>query len=197
MLQRYVRRILGLMVLTTASPHDVQAESALATIPIGVSRIDLDGDGRQEMIVRAWRENFNAHGFFISSFYSEDPYRQALVAGRALPAALGVIPIERADTKEFVASISTEQGAECLLRDFRLLPSDQGMLLVEALRRKGHANDDRQSVLFTIYQIRKNEDGLPGLPDAYFSSLDQYETEGTYCDVTDAFDTEGYQLLRQ
>jgi hypothetical protein len=159
MLQRHLRGVLGLMVLTIASPHDVQAESALATIPIGISRIDLDGDGRREMI--------------------------------------GVIPIERADTKEFVASLSTEQGAECFLRDFRLLPSDQGILLVEAQRRKGDGYDDRQSVLFTIYQIRKNEDGLPGLPDAYFSLLDQYETERTYCDVTDAFDTEGYQLLRQ
>jgi hypothetical protein len=197
MLQRYRLGILGLIVLTTASPHDVQAESALVTIPIGISHIDLDGDGRQEMIVRAWRDNFNAHGFFISSFYSDDPDRQALVAGRALPAALGVIPIERADTKEFVASISTEQGAECLLRDFRLLRSDQRILLVEAQRRKGDGYDDRQSVLFTIYQIRKNEDGLPGLPDAYFSSLDQYQTERTYCDVTDAFDAEGHQLLRR
>jgi hypothetical protein len=68
-------------------------------------------------------------------------------------------------------------------------------MLVEAERHPGRSYEDRQSVVFTSYQVKRNEDGLPGLPDVYFSPVDQHETERTYCDVTDAFDAEGHRLL--
>jgi hypothetical protein len=116
MRHRYGAGIAILIALTTAPPHGASGKITLSAIPIGISRIDLDGDGHLEVVVRAWRENFNAHGFFVLSFYSEDPERQALVKGRSAPAALGVIPVERGDGTVFATSISTDQGAECVVR---------------------------------------------------------------------------------
>jgi hypothetical protein len=70
-------------------------------------------------------------------------------------------------------------------------------MLVEGERRKGRDYNDRQSVAFTLYELRQNDAGLPGLPEAYFSPFGHRQTEGGYCDVTDAFDAEGARLVSE
>jgi hypothetical protein len=184
-------RLLIALAAVGAPPELARAADALVAIPDGISRIDLDGDGGQEIIVRAWRENFNAHGFFVLSFYFEQPDQQASVGEHRLPASLGVIAVERLDRQGFTNSVSTEQGAECTLRDFRLLQSDGEVMLLAAERRFGSGYDDTQAVLFTVYELTRNAEGLPGLPEAYFAVVRQYETEREYCDVGDALQAEG------
>jgi hypothetical protein len=185
-----VRLLIALAAVGASSEH-ARAADALVAIPDGISRIDFDGDGRQEIVVRAWRENFNAHGFSVLSFYFERPDRQASVEERSLPASLGVIAVERLDREGFTNSVSTEEGAECMLRDFRLLQSGGEVMLLAAERPFGSGYDDTQAVLFTVYALTRNEEGLPGLPDAYFAVVRQYESERAYCDAGDALQAEG------
>jgi len=194
---RYSAVTILLWALTTSSLDSLAAEGALEAIPLGISHIDFNGDRRPEIVVRAWRENFNAHGFFVLSFYSEDPARQALVAGRSVSAPLGSIPVKRLNGEEFATTLWTEQGADCVLTDFRLLRSGQRIMLVQAERGEGRGYDDRRAVVFTVYELRQNDAELPGLPDSYFSPVGHYQTKRRYCDVTDAFDAEAARLLSE
>ena len=149
-MRRQIVRLLITLAAAGASSEHARAADVLVAIPDGISRTDLDGDGRQEIVVRAWRENFNAHGFFVLSFYFEQPDRQVSVGGRPSPASLGVIPIERSDREGFANSVLTEQGAECMLRDFRLLRSRGDVMQLRAERRLGTEYNHAQPVLFTI-----------------------------------------------
>ena len=120
-------------------------------IPEGVSYRDLDRDGTGEMIVKAWLDNFNAHGFYVVSFYKKSD------EGR-----LVIIPFWQ-DNK-FINTFQTVQGAECTVEDIYF---ENGTIVIS---RKDstipvceEGKTDRQ-----YYSIKHNKDGTPGTPEWYF-----------------------------
>lgn len=148
-----------------------------SSIPSGLHSIDLDQDGHDEFVIKAWRENFNAHGFFTLSFYKIQD-----------DGALLIIPVEDSKTGEFLNAVQTLQGADCIVQDYRLLKSGT---LIKAYRDLGEGFSDVKPVTFEMYRLQKNVDELPGIPRWFYKKFHVSQTSKRYCDVEKAFLDEG------
>jgi hypothetical protein len=176
--------LLGLVVTSAA----VADGAGLKVIPVdnGVNQLTLLGE--PAMAVRAWRENYNAHGFDVVSFYIRDK-----TAGEK--AFWNLVPVfgqaGKSDGGERL-EITIGGGADCVLHDFRLLRSDDDkrVMLVIAQRDMGDSFADPAAVHFTWYDLAKNEDEAPGEPWRYFRQTHVTQATKPYCDVEEAFDKE-------
>jgi hypothetical protein len=160
------------------------AQADVLKIDNGENRLTLDG--QPALVVRAWRENYNAHGFDVVTFYVR--------AKDGAGASLQLLPLFAAapgDGKERY-EITTSRGADCQLRDFRLVrdPSRQSTRLIVAEREFGDAFTAPGIVHFTDYDLVRNADGVPGWPPLYFKAGRRTDSQQTYCDVNEAFDKE-------
>jgi hypothetical protein len=180
-------RLLALIVLVASST--VAADGAgLKVVPVnnGVNQLTLLGE--PAMAVRAWRENYNAHGFDVVSFYARDKTAGEKAFWNLIPvfgqAAKGD-PTERLE-------ITVGGGADCVLHDFRLLHSDDDkqVMLVIAQRDMGDSFADAAPVHFTWYNLVRNEDEAPGEPWLTFRQTRTTQAAKPYCDVEQAFDAE-------
>ena len=69
--------LITLVILITAAsaisavPDQTKAFKGCEVIGLrnGVNEIEINGDGLKDLIVIRWRENYNAHGFDIVTFY--------------------------------------------------------------------------------------------------------------------------------
>ncbi len=177
--------VLGTLVATSAVAADTPALKVL-TVDNGVNQLTLLGE--PAMAVRAWRENYNAHGFDVVSFYVRDK-----AAGEK--AFWNVVPVFGQITKGGTAErleITVGGGADCALHDFRLLHSDDDkrVMLVIAQRDMGDSFADAAPVHFTWYELAKNEDETPGEPWLSFRQARVTQATKPYCNVEDAFDKE-------
>ena len=162
--------------------------TGLKVFPVnnGVNQLTLLGE--PAMAVRAWRENYNAHGFDVVSFYVRDK-----AAGEK--AFWNLVPVfgqmAKADASERL-EITVGGGADCVLHDFRLLRSDDDKraMLVIAQRDMGDSFADPAPVHFTWYDLAKNEDEAPGEPWLSFRQTRTTQATKPYCDVEEAFDKE-------
>lgn len=172
-------------VATSALAAD---NAGLKVFPVnnGVNQLTLLGE--PAMVIRAWRENYNAHGFDVVSFYVRDK-----AAGEK--AFWNLVPvfgqIAKADAPERL-EITVGGGADCVLHDFRLLRSDDDrhVMLVIAQRDAGDSFADAAPVHFTWYDLAKNVDETPGEPWLSFRQTRTTQATKPYCDVEEAFDKE-------
>lgn len=174
------------MVFACASA--LVATSAGAAEGADVVRVDngenrLTLDGQPALALRAWRENYNAHGFDVVTFYV-----RAKDTGRA---SLQLVPLFQADSKERY-ELTASGGADCQLSDFRLVQDSgkRSTRLIVAERDLGPSFADPATVHFTYYELARNADGTPGRPPLYFKAGSKVDSKQTYCDVNDAFDKE-------
>jgi hypothetical protein len=187
MLRSTPLRFLALLALATTSA--VAAEGAgLKVVPVdnGVNTLTLLGE--PAMAVRAWRENYNAHGFDVVSFYVRDK-----AAGEK--AFWNLVPVFGQAGKGELSErleITIGGGADCVLHDFRLLRSDDDkrVMLVVAQRDMGDSFADPAAVHFTWYDLAKNDDEAPGEPWLSFRQTRVTQATKPYCDVEEAFDKE-------
>jgi hypothetical protein len=179
----------SLALITFVATSAVAADGGgLKVLPVnnGVNQLTLLGE--PAMAVRAWRENYNAHGFDVVSFYVRDK-----AAGEK--AFWNLVPmfgqVAKADISEHL-EITVGGGADCVLHDFRLLRSDDDkrVMLVIAQRDMGDSFADAAPVHFTWYDLTKNEDEAPGEPWLYFRQTRTSQATKPYCDVEEAFDKE-------
>jgi hypothetical protein len=177
----------GLMVLF-ASRAIASEGNGLTVIPVdnGVNTLTLLGE--PAMVVRAWRENYNAHGFDVVSFYVRDK-----ASGEK--AYWNVVPVFAQASRDALSErleITVGGGADCVLHDFRLLHSndDKRVMLVVAQRDMGDSFADPATVHFTWYDLAKNEDEAPGEPWLSFRQTRVTQATKSYCDVEEAFDKE-------
>jgi len=152
-------------------------------IAYGINKIDLTGDGVPGMAVFARRENFNAHGFDVLTMYLNTSARY-----NNSP-AWQIVPVLDGSTEKLEISVSG--GADCLIHDFRLSSSSQGRAqLVTADRDIGDNYGSSSAVTFQFYELRNNDEGIPGWPLYYFEHVRSSRSHHRYCDVGEAFQEE-------
>jgi hypothetical protein len=187
MRRRNFFRYLALIALVVTSAVAADG-SGPKVIPVdnGVNTITLLGE--PAMAVRAWRENYNAHGFDVVSFYVRDKAAGEKAFWNVVPVFGQVLKGDTAERLE----ITVGGGADCVLHDFRLLRSgdDKHVMLVIAQRDMGESFADAAPVHFTWYDLVRNEEEAPGDPWLSFRQTRVTQAMKPYCDVEDALDKE-------
>lgn len=136
------------------------------------------------MAVLAHRENFNAHSFDVLTIYQ-------LVAGRpGGPVQWQIVPVM--DERGEHLTLSASGGADCLLKDFRLLsPSAaEGARLILAERELGESFASPAPVSFRFYRLQRNGEGIAGSPHLFFAFDHEVQAAHPYCDVGEALQRE-------
>jgi hypothetical protein len=158
----------------------------------GVNAVGFGPAGTQGTVLLGWRENFNAHGFGVGTFYLKSP-EGAIPAGFQHDGVLELVTVwdDVKGSKEAL-SVTTSGGADCVLHDFRLLVSNQHKpsLLVLADREMGETFTDEERVTFRTFTLKQNVEAMPGPPTYYFDLTDQRVATRKYCDVEKAFRNE-------
>lgn len=165
----------------------------VAKVAYGVNDVDFGPPGTHGTVVFGWRENFNAHGFGVATFYLNAP--KGTVSGFQRENMLGLVSLWNAQKEQL--TVKTSGGADCVLHDFRLLISNEHKpsLLVLADRKMGETFVDEESVTFKTYTLKQNKEQMPGPPTYYFDLMEQRTAKRKYCDVEkalrDELDLEG------
>jgi hypothetical protein len=180
-------KLYAIGILLTSTSFLVSAHDAYKVVPVsnGINRLILDG--QDAMAVRGWRENFNAHGFDVTSIFIQDG-----VADHA--GSWNIVPLfgrQSSAHHEDLHVIATG-GADCQLHDFRLLTTEDGKhaQLILAARDLGTSYAAAATVRFDFYVLTENTDGIPGYPKHYFLWQRSERSHSQYCDVNEAFDRE-------
>jgi hypothetical protein len=154
-------------------------------IVYGVNAVDFGPPGTHGTVLLGWRENFNAHGFGVATFYLKNP--KGAVSGLQRDDMLGLVSVWEGQKEEL--TVNTSGGADCVLHDFRLPISNQHKpsLLVLADRKMGETFVDEETVTFKTYTLKQNVEQIPGPPTYYFDLTEQRTAKRKYCDVEKAF----------
>ncbi|MCF8204979.1 MAG: hypothetical protein K9J82_07895 [Methylotenera sp.] len=147
----------------------------------GVNRVALLAGAPAGMAVLAHRENFNAHGFDVLTLY------QPMPSVRGEPASWQIVPAFDAQGEHL--TLAASGGADCLLRDFRLLQpvGRSGATLIIAERALGDSYASPAPVTFRFYRLRRNDAGEVGRPGLYFEFDHEQTSAQPHCDVGEAF----------
>jgi hypothetical protein len=149
-------------------------------IPYGITDVQLTADGLRGVLVRAWRDNFNAHGFDVLSIYA-----RPTSAEDASPNFL-LVPVWEGDKERL--ELTSAGGADCRLTDFRFISTlGSDLQLVTAQREFGTSYADPAAVTFTYFTLKRNSSFEVGRPMYYFESTGSRRARKPYCDVEDAF----------
>jgi len=167
----------------TLSAMAVHAEAPVGQVlklANGATMIDLNGVKLQAML--AHRENYNAHSFDIFSLMVKD----VVLDGQA--ATWQAVTFFDGDKERY--QLTSGGGADCLLHDFRLLKLGKSLTIVQADRELTGSYADKDKVVFSFYELRKNTQYDVGRPLYYFVRTKTQPAKQTYCDVGDAFSAE-------
>ena len=184
---------LALWAQTPVQPSHGRNFSHLQVIDIanGPNAIDIDGDGRKDLVFNAHRSNFNAHAFEHITFYLQDHVEAGETDGTVQEKSMwNVVPFFTRKVPEYVA-FDTIEGADCWLRDMVLLRNSEGSVtVITADRALGTSYADKARMTFSIYRVAHNTDGVPGSPPVYFQRVDQFQSRNLYCDANYAIAAE-------
>jgi Carbapenem resistance protein CarG-like len=184
------------LVLTAGIPGEIASAQAprsfstWTTVPLrdGPNNIDIDGDGRPDVVFLALRDNFNAHSYHVVTFYRRGSTDNP--AWQVVPFEDGLGVKSQLDGDAF----RTHNGADCQLRGIALLrqpaSTREPITVVVGERDFGQSYADTARVTFVVYRIVRNDAGTPGWPAVYFQPDRTIEAKSKYCDVNDAFATE-------
>jgi hypothetical protein len=155
----------------------------------GPNTIDLLGDGTPAQAFVAWRGNFNAHGHSTVAVYVRAPsdLDDKRPDWQIVPRFGG--PDARESGGDEL--LGTTEGADCTLRDLRIVehrgaPAE----LVVARRELGTSYADSAATQFDYYRLARNTEGHAGQPRYYFELTRTVPARRQYCDVNVAFDQE-------
>jgi len=166
-----------------------------AVIPLhrGMNTVNAGLDGQSASVVIGHRENFNAHSFNVVTFYltptgaqtdSANPWPELNIVG-----LFDTHPDGTHTESQFV---TVGGGADCVVRDFRLLRSATGQppALVIASRPVIHSYADPDPVTFSFYRLMQNVQEDAGEPKYWFKLVETRPAQKQYCDVGDALSHE-------
>ncbi|HJZ73850.1 MAG TPA: hypothetical protein VKE51_19060 [Vicinamibacterales bacterium] len=180
-----------LALATSVDGHGGPAQAAPAfsdwvPVPLanGPNQVDIDGDGRQDLVFVAWRDNANAHGYELVTFYRRGP---------ADDPTWELVPFF--DTKPAGEdSLHSIHGADCQLRGIavvrRTTSATEPITVIVGDRDFGRSFADAAGVRFVVYAIARNVENTAGWPPVYFKAERTITSKSSYCDVNDAFAAE-------
>ena len=150
--------------MTWSYPGNAKEGLRITSIDDGITRIDLNGDTKEDIIISSYVDissphNFKSYIFFILEHSGEREVWQRIVW-------------EKKDILQMNFNIL--EGADCILRDFRLIQFSrriQPIELVMAEREFGQSYADEMPVKFTYFRLFKNKDHFPG--EAYWKYVPQ------------------------
>jgi hypothetical protein len=180
--------MLAAMQLPGGPPGHASELRGYRPVPINNGPNRLRVQGHDMLVFRAWRGNYNAHGFDAVTLYLLDKGDD----GRGTWTLVPVFTKKEDDEKEH-HEITVSGGADCLLHDFRLLIAADKVhppMLVIANRDAGASFADPAAVHFEYYELAENVTGTPGWPHFYFKATRSATADAEYCDVNEAFDKE-------
>jgi hypothetical protein len=156
----------------------------MTVVPLanGPNEVDLDGNGEKDLVFVGRYENYNAHSSSLFTFYMHyrDQYQPEL--------RWNVVPFFDRKGGSRV-DITTQEGADCILRDIRVLFSasekNKPVTVIIGQREFGNSFADSASVKFIVYELLRG--GLPGFPPLYFQEKQTIKVKTKYCDINDAF----------
>jgi hypothetical protein len=170
--------------LAWAAPNVIPVDGGLTPLRVNDKSIDKD---KEIVALRARRDNFNAHGFDVVSFYLVGKHS----AGKR---EFDIIPIfvEGRKGRDERRDITVGGGADGNLDDFRVLAAQgkQPARLVLAHREFGDSYVAPGIVHFTYYELTRNAMEVPGEPGLDFQQKGKTSSRQKYADVNDAFDRE-------
>ena len=147
-------------------------------LPWGVTRVDLNGDGHRDVVIRSWRENHNAHGFSV--------YDVFVWKGKALHRVVLPEPAGRG----YALSLISVQGADCVLRDVYLVRRRGRAMLMLAERPLGQGYAAAEPVTFSLLRVEESREEVPGMPRFVLRAAEEKRTARPYCDVHEALRAE-------
>jgi hypothetical protein len=159
----------------------------LVKIKSGVSYVDLNGDGKKDMVVSGYRGHITAHAFSVYSFYVSKKLTQGETLYEWQIVSIGSGGGFAGDDIGKYA-ISTHQGADCVLREARLvkLKKSSSYYLVIADRLIGKSYADSANIKFLFYRLTYSEDESRFI----YEKVKEIESKYKYCDVIEAFEKE-------
>ena len=166
--------IAALFAFATCTAHAADAgKRSEIRAPYGITDVPLTQGGVQATLVRARRENFNAHSFDVLSIY--------------VRAASGLELVPLWDDDEELHELETVEGADCKLKTFHFF-SEPGkdLQLVIARRPLGESYADAADVTFIYFTLKRNTEAVPGWPRYYFERTRTTKAKRQYCDVDEA-----------
>ena len=170
---------------TLASASTDFGDFTVVSLKSGANSIDLNGDGKPDVVFDAWRDNGNAHGFEVITFYLADPDQTG--QWRLLPLYDSTMRHERDFYRTFM-------GADCVLEDLVVVRSKANphapAELVLGSRQMGQSFVDSMPVTFTVYQFVSDSEATVGSPPYYFRATRVIRGRHRYCDINDAFEHE-------
>jgi hypothetical protein len=150
----------------------------------GPNPVNLLGNGDSDVVWRAWRDNNNAHGADYFTFYAADTAREDAGWWQLVPIFPTTKPTPELDIYR------TDNGADCVLADLRLLRSRSSpktaAVLVTAERDFGESFADSRPVTFVVYDLTARGEAEDG-PRFYFKAVHRLRSKQSFCDVDEAF----------
>src|SRR5262249_1050980 len=168
------------------SAPGAQAFSGWSSIRLanGPNELDIDGDGRPDLVFVAWLDNGNPHGYDLVTFYRRGPGPDT---------TWELVPFF--DTKPAGEdSFRTVHGADCQLRGIavarRSSSAREPITVIVGDREFGRSFADSAGVTFVVYNLAKNPDSTPGLPPVYFKAERTITSKSKYCGLYEAYAAE-------
>lgn len=154
----------------------------------GLTPADIIGDGSAGVILVAMKENYNAHGYHAVAI----AVRPRVLLRAAPPDSdWKLVPVE-GPARGGGDVLGTEEGADCTLRDMRLVRVGQQapLTLIIGQRALTRSYADSDEVQFSVYELRHNVTGVVGHATYYFEPARVIRPTKQYCDINAAFDQE-------
>ncbi len=185
LLSRVWLGILSCVLAYSAAAHAAEFDSyTVVKLSYGANPVDINNDGINDLVFLARRENFNAHGFDVVTFYIQTPRKDKVIK------PWNIVPLFKENKESLTFGVSG--GADCVLNDFRFLKPKKGTqsLLIRAERDTLASFYEDNTVNFHYYAFEENSEGEPGVPLVFFKFQKTIKSKHKYCDVNQAFRSE-------
>jgi len=198
--------VAALALAAAMAPWDAQTARADEAIPKfdakdlvplvnGPNWVDLDGDGRPDLVMKSRFEIDSPHSFSLYTFHIYVPSHEIPLHSTELfePGIQWyAVPFPELDPPVGKFQINSYQGADCMTHDLRLViepgrpPSGlQRTYVIVALRDPGESFADPNPVTFTVYRLER--ESPKGLGEFSFIQVAKFPAKRNYCSVISAF----------